>query len=217
VNSRGAIEAAWVWTTATVMACGPTAAPVDAGDTGPRCAVAVVTDIDATLTLSDGEFISQLADPTYEPVMRPEASALFTDYADLGYAVFYVTARGEAVQLTDGRTAREATADWLIAKGFPFVSSRLFLSEGVGAFGTAAVEYKSGVLAARQATGWTFEWAYGDKDTDTLAWQAGGLADDRIWLVGDLAGEMGVNGIPDADAYATHRQTHLPHVPVPCP
>jgi len=176
----------------------------------------VVTDIDATLTLSDGEFISQLADPTYQPVMRPEASALFTDYAALGYAVFYVTARGESLQLTDGRTAREATVDWLIQMDFPVVPSRVFLSEGVGVFGTDAVEYKSGVITERQAAGWSFEWAYGDKDTDTLAWQAGGLPDDRIWLVGDLAGEMGVNGIPDADAYATHRQTHLPEVPTPC-
>ena len=48
------------------------------------------------------------------------------------------------------------------------------------------------------------EWAYGNAETDTLAWQEGGVADDHIFLVGERAGTMGVVGLTDDEAYTTH-------------
>src|SRR4051812_10555050 len=42
--------------------------------TGTRAAV--VTDIDETLTTDDNEFLYQIADPSYDPAMRPDADTL---------------------------------------------------------------------------------------------------------------------------------------------
>jgi phosphatidate phosphatase PAH1 len=177
----------------------------------------VATDIDETLTTSDGEWLSQLGDPTHDPAMRPEADLLMQGYAELGYRVVYITARGEDMSLTDGRTSREATWDWLQAHGFPGEESDLFLAEGIGAAGDPAVEYKSGVLAELAAEGQTAEWAYGNADTDILAFQAAGIADDRIFLVGELAGTMGVNPLTDEQAYGDHRSAQLDAVsPTDC-
>jgi len=180
----------------------------DAGDSGQSAAcvpsMSVVTDIDETLTVSDGEWFSQLSDPTYDPALRPDGDALLRAYADLGYRVVYITARGEDTTLSDGRTARQATQDWLVAHGFPGEPTDLFLAEGYGAIGDTAVAYKSSVLAALSERGQPAEWAYGNAETDTLAWQEGGVADDHIFLVGERAGTMGVVGLTDDEAYTTH-------------
>ena len=187
-----------------------------AGDSAPSAAcvppMSVVADIDETLTVSDGEWISQLSDPTHDPALRPDADALLRAYADLGYRVVYITARGEDIALTDGRTARQATEDWLVAHGFPLQPGDLFLAEGYGAVGDTAVAYKSGVLAGLRAADQPAEWAYGNADTDTLAWQQGGVANDHIFLVGERAGTMGVVGVTDDEAYTTHMASQLPAV-----
>jgi phosphatidate phosphatase PAH1 len=203
----------WVLICTVLMACGVEETTDSAVAT---CQLAVVTDIDATLTTSDSEFLSQLIDGTHDPAMRPEANQLFSDYAAIGYTVFYVTARGEDLTVSDGRTAREATADWLAEHGFPYAEEQLFLGPGVGVSGDDAVAYKSAVLTDALA-GWDVAWAYGDKDSDTLAWQAAGVPDGQIWLVGELAGTMGVPGISDEDAYGAHRAAHMSTVADACP
>ena len=170
----------------------------------------VVTDIDETLTTADGEWLSQLADPTHDPLVRPDANVMMQTYADLGYGIFYVTARGEGGQLADGRSAREATEDWLRGHDFPVEGDRVFLAEGIGALGDSAVAYKSDVIDLLVADGWSFEWAYGNADTDVLAFQASGIADEQIFLVGELAGTMGVQPLQDEDAYTGHLVTQTP-------
>jgi hypothetical protein len=172
----------------------------------------VVTDIDETLTTTDGEWLSQLADPTHDPAMRPEANALMQAYADQGYGIFYVTARGEDAQLADGRSAREATRDWLVDHDFPVDEDRLYLADGIGALGDSAVAYKSGVIDDLGTDGWSFDWAYGNADTDILAFQASEIPNDTIFLVGELAGTMGVEPIVDGDAYAAHRAVQEPRI-----
>ena len=197
------------------IACGgsgsDSGAPAD--DT---CRFAIVTDIDETLTTSDDEWIAQLVDASHDAAMRPSADVLMNEYADLGYTIFYVTARGEDTILGDGRTAREATADWLEDHGFPYEPERLFLAEGIAAVGDEAVAYKSQVMLDHIDQGWTYDYGYGNADTDIEGFRLGGLADDRLFLVGELAGTMGVNPIPDEEAYETHLTAHMSSVTSPC-
>lgn len=173
----------------------------------------VVTDIDETLTTLDSEFIAQLADPTYDPAMRPDANTLLQGYADKGYRIVYITARGELMTLPDGRSAREATEDWLVAHDFPLLDAGdLYLSEGVGAFGSGAVAYKAEVLQARLDAGETLDWAYGNAISDIDAFQEVGIPDDHIFLVGVNAGQEGVEPIADADAFTAHLAVQMPAV-----
>lgn len=177
-----------------------------AADTGTACVggPAIATDIDETLTLSDGEYLGQLADPTYDPAERPDASTLMQRYHERGWRVFYVTARGDELVLNDGRGAQEATEDWLDDHGFPRAPDSVFLYPGTFVSGDDTVVYKAGVLADLGAAGWELGWAYGNAETDTQAWQQHGVPDDHIFLVGTLAGTMGVVGIEDEDAYTQH-------------
>lgn len=188
------------------------------GDTDCQPRLAVFTDIDETLTTSDGEWLAQLVDPSHDPAMRPAADALMRGYADLGYGVFYVTARGEDITLSDDRTARQATEDWLLDHGFPWSGEALYLAEGVGVAGEEAVAYKHGVIAGLAAAGWTPEWAYGNAESDILAFQEAGMAGDRVFLVGELAGTMDVEPVPGDEAFEAHLAEHLPGVPeASCP
>lgn len=190
------------------------ACPAPGADSHSPCVppFAVFTDIDETLTTTDEEWLAQLGDPTHDPAMRPGADALMQGYAERGYTVFYVTARGERLALSDGRGARQASEDWLIAHGFPYADGQLYLAEGLGALGDSAVAYKSEVIMDLEAEGWQADWAYGNADTDILAFQDAGLPDEHIFLVGELAGTMGVQPIPDEEAYEAHQATQLPQV-----
>ncbi len=173
---------------------------------------AVVTDIDETLTALDAELIQQLQDAAYVPAMRPDADVLFRGLADRGYRVFYLTARGEDITLDDGRTMREATHDWLVAHDFPVEDGSLFLADGIGAYGEGAVALKAGVLADLQADAWDFAWGFGNAESDIEAFQQAGLPDERVFLVGELAGTMGVQAIPDEEAYSAFVEGFLPGV-----
>lgn len=193
-----------------------------AADTGPgsgctpatdASTTAIVTDIDETLTTDDTEWLHQIIDPDYDPAMRPDADALMNGYHDLGYRVFYITARGESLGLVDGTSARDATEGWLEAHDFPYSSGDVYLADGLGATGDSAVDYKSGVILDLMGSGVSVVWAYGNADTDVEAYQAAGIPDDHIFLVGDLAGEYGVEAIPTADAYTSHMAAFLPTVP----
>ncbi|MCP4807126.1 MAG: hypothetical protein GY913_14855 [Proteobacteria bacterium] len=191
-----------------LLAC-TSEAPLDSGPCVSHRAV--VTDIDETLTTSDDEWISQMGDADHDPAMRPAANTLFNAYADAGYEIFYVTARGEDFAMSDGRTAREATSDWLVAHDFPFVDERLYLSDGFGVAGDDAAAYKSAVLAELETAGWTHEWAYGNADSDIAAFKTA-LELDRIFLVGELAGTLDVLPITDEDAFEAHIDAQLPQV-----
>ncbi len=169
-----------------------------------RAVDAIVTDIDETLTTSDSEYLQQLIDPTHDPAMRPDADALMQGYADRGYAIVYITARGEDAVLGDGRDAREATADWLLEHGFPLEPAHLFLADGLGTAGDGAIAYKSGAMQDLTAEGLSFAWGYGNAETDIEGFRLGGLDDAHLFLVGELAGTMGVQPLPDEEAYTAH-------------
>jgi phosphatidate phosphatase PAH1 len=181
--------------------------PVDA-DTR----VAIVTDIDETLTTSDNEWLLQIANPSHDPEMRPDADVLMRAWFDLGYRVFYVSARGKGSFLLDGTSAREATEGWLSDHGFPYASQDVFLADGIGSLiGTA--QYKADVLYALQDEGFELVYAYGNADTDVEAYKLAGIPDDHIFLVGKLAGQMGVQAIPTDRAYTAHFASFMPSQP----
>lgn len=185
----------------------------DEGPCEPRWAV--VTDIDETLTATNGEWLAQVSEPTHDPVMRPDANALMSAYAELGYCIAYVTARGEDITLPDGRTARDATRDWLVDHDFPFEEALLFLAPDTTISGSLTVERKAAAMEELQAEGWSLEHAYGNADTDIEAYRAVDIPDDRIYLVGRLAGTMGVVPVPDDEAFTAHLAEQMPTVPEP--
>jgi phosphatidate phosphatase PAH1 len=173
----------------------------------------VVTDIDETLTTSDSEWLTQIVLPGHDPAMRPDANALMQGYIDKGYRIVYITSRGELLRLLDGTTARDATEAWLDGHGFPYRSDDVYLAPGLAALNAAATEYKTGVIQDLTAAGLDVAWAYGNADTDVWAYQDAGIPDSDIFLVGELAGELGVVPIETADAYTAH----LPFLEtVPC-
>ena len=174
---------------------------------------AIVTDIDETLTTDDNEFLTQLYDPTHDPAMRPDANTLMQAWSTLGYRIFYVTARGDALFLLDGTPARTATTDWLADHDFPFLEQDVFLVDGLGEFGGGAADYKTGVLEDLRGYGFDLIYAYGNADTDITAYKNVNIADDHIFLVGDLAGTLGVEGISDTDAYTAHLAAFMSGVP----
>jgi len=204
---------------AALAVLSPLSLAVTVGCTSPctGARIAVVTDIDETLTTANSEWVDQLLDPTADPAMRPSADEVMQTYDSLGYTMVYITARGENLTVADGRDARTATVDWLAAHGFPYTDDHVFLASGIGASGASAVAYKSGVIEDMQAQGWSFAAAYGNADTDIDAFQTAGIADDKIWFVGRLsATRAGVNPLPDEEAFESHLVNHVSGVVSAC-
>ena len=173
---------------------------------------AVVTDIDETLTTTDEEFLTQLTNPSYDPEMRPDANTLLQAYSNLGYSVFYITARASGMTLSDGRTATEVTEDWLDDHAFPRDEGSVYLYDSqFPAVGEAAVEYKAAALEGLKDT-YELRYAYGNATTDIDAFLQAGIDESNIFLVGELAGQMGVSAITDDEAYTLHLADQLDEV-----
>jgi len=196
----------------------------DTSDTGHACQPAdastktvVVTDIDATLTISDTEFLKQLIEPWNIPEMRPDGDALMRAYVALGYRIIYVTARGEDLVLLDGTSVEDATLGWLEDKGFPLLDDGdVYFAPGLGEPGSGAEAYKADLLASLQDQGYTLAYGYGNADSDVGAYQSVGVPDAHDFLVGDLAdqaGDYGVVGISTDDAYTAHLADWMGSVP----
>ena len=176
---------------------------------------AIVSDIDETLTTADSEFLMQLIDSTYDPLERQDAAALMHDYHDRGYFILYLTARGEGQQSIDNMTgARDLTMTWLEDHGFPLDHAELVLAPGL-VMGDETVMYKAGALMERQAQGYSFDYAYGNADTDIAAYEQAGISKDATFIIGVEAGMQGTVGIDEED-YVMHRASHIPTVPEYC-
>jgi phosphatidate phosphatase PAH1 len=175
--------------------------------------VAVVTDIDGTLTLSNDELVQQLLDPDYDQQAWPDAATLMQAYVAAEYEVIYVTSRGEALTLEDGTPMRDATTSWLTRHGFP--DGPVHLAPGAAVFGDDAFEYKAEVLAGLQAAGTTIALAYGNADSDIAAYFEVGLLEASVYAVGPDAEEIGGTPIPIDDTFTGHLADHPP--PPACP
>lgn len=125
-------------------------------------AQAVVFDIDGTLT------------PRVWSVFTPreDAARAVSLFADKGYAIFYVSTR--VGWLSAG------VPDWLDKHGFPPGSVHIAQTceERDDPDG-----YKTGVLKALVAQGWTLSYAYGDSSTDLTAYASAGIPQARVFAL----------------------------------
>lgn len=134
----------------------------------------VVSDVDGTLTTS--EFVEVGAFLLDElPEAQPDAANALGLLASKGYRIVYLTARPEWLT---GRTR-----EFLAARGFPTGTVRTSTSL-TGVIGEAAAEFKQAELDRLRAHRLTIAWGFGNKESDTHAYERAGIEprDRRIFL-----------------------------------
>jgi len=190
------------------------------GQNAPFCVepgAAIVTDVDATLTTSDNEFLTQLIDATHDPAERAGGAAMINDYADRGYFILYLTARPEAAPVgLSGETAAAATLTWLTEHGYPVdpERTRIILAPGL-VFGNSAADFKSGALSDMETEGFSFAFAYGNATSDIDAYEAAGIAKDATFIIGPEAGTNGTVAVAGED-WLAHTASVVDPLPPVC-
>lgn len=186
----------------------------------PDCEVpglAIVTDIDETLTTSDSEFVTQLLTGAHEPAERPGGAALISAYAERGYFVLYLTSRPEGAPVgLSGESTTEATLRWLTEHGYPVdpTRTRLTLAPGL-VFGDSSAEYKGGALVEMQEGGFEFAYAYGNATSDIDAYEQAGISKDVTFIIGTEAGTDGTVAIP-GEGWVDHLAAYVEALPAAC-
>lgn len=162
----------------------------------PAGAKVVVTDIDATLTTEDPEVFNQVTDASYVPRMKTAADRLLQAWAAKGYTVVYLTARPHVL--------RVETRRWLEDLGFPsgaVITAKMVASD--------AAQYKTTWMRRMVDD---FQWnvvaAYGNADSDITAYFNAGIAMNRVFIIGPLAGTRGTVAIQNND-YTQHIDTFV--------
>jgi len=131
-------------------------------DVVPKNAPVLVSDVDGTLTSSElVEFPAGLVG--VQPNAQPDAAKVLSALVAKGYHPIYLTARAE--RLTD------RTREFLKERGFPPGIVHTTTS-GLGSFGDAAAQYKSRELALIVGKGLSIKWAFGNKASDTDAYDS---------------------------------------------
>lgn len=143
-------------------------------DVVPRGTKIVVSDVDGTLTSSEGAEFPALLEGDL-PDARPASAEALSTLDEKGYRVVYLTARPE--WLTD------RTRDFLSTRGFPLGIVRT-TSGLTGATNDAAARFKIDELRRLQSHGLSIAWAFGNKPSDTDAYDAAGIkpVDHRVFL-----------------------------------
>ena len=161
----------------------------------PAGSKVVVTDIDGTLTLDDGQILSQVANINYVPQMMGAADQLMKAWANKSYPIIYLTARIHVL--------RAESRLWLDDLGFP--TGPLITANG----GKNDDVYKTLWLDRLVHTfGWNIVAAYGNASTDITAYQNAGIAKDHTFIVGPMAGNGGTVAIANND-FTQHIQTFV--------
>lgn len=148
----------------------------------------VVSDIDGTLTASDSELFQQVLDGSHVPEPYPAAVELTTAHAGIGHVILYMTGRPYWLS---GKTR-----GWL--EDLAFAAGPLHLTDsneealpteaGVG-------DYKLAYLASLVAAGYSLELAYGNATTDIYAYLGAMIPPEKVWIIGDNAGQQGTNAV----------------------
>jgi phosphatidate phosphatase PAH1 len=155
----------------------------------------VVTDIDGTLTLDDGQILSQVANLNYVPQMMGAADQLMKAWGNKGYPIVYLTARTHVL--------RAESRLWLDDLGFP--TGPLITANG----GKNDDVYKTLWLDRLVHTfGWNIVAAYGNADTDITAYMNAQIDPKHIFIVGPLAGSRGTVAIANND-FTEHINTFV--------
>ncbi len=164
----------------------------------PAGTKAVLTDIDGTLTTSDGELLQEMSNASYDPAMYPGANDMLNAWSNLGYRVIYLSARPHQF--------RSMTEAWLVRHGFP--DGPIYTADSL-VLGEAAATYKKGVLAHLQSDlGVELSAVYGNADTDIEAYPGSNLTNDHIFIIGPLAGNSDTTAIADGD-YTAHIASYI--------
>lgn len=156
----------------------------------------VITDIDGTLTLSEGEAISQFGDSLFIPKEQPDAPRLHQLYRKKGYLTVYLSARNDHY--------RHLTQTWLELKGFPF--GPLITSGSHPLLGEPAREYKQAmVLKLKEEFGLEVIAAYGNQESDARAYLGAGIPPDRIFMLPPFSTEaQDLLGTTPLSSYVAH-------------
>ena len=200
--------------------CGCGSDSASAGENSlPSCVeskLAIVSDIDETLTTADEEFFPmQTSDGNYDPKEREGASELMQGYADRGYFIVYLTARFESLTLAvTNETARQATDRWLREHEFPLQRSDLVLAD-MFVIGDTARAYKAAALQTREGEGFTFRYAYGNADSDVRAYADAAIPKEDTFIIGELAGFEGTVAVA-GEGWTAHAAEQLPKVHAVC-
>ncbi|HSO34004.1 MAG TPA: phosphatidylinositol transfer protein, partial [Labilithrix sp.] len=155
-------------------------------DVLPKGSPIVVSDVDGTLTSSENAEYPALLTGSL-PAAQPRAADALAALTAKGYHVVYLTARPEWLT---GRTH-----EFLAASGFPpgIVHTTTGLT---GALGGAAATFKSEELARLAAHGHAIAWGFGNRASDTDAYDAAKVPlAHRIFLgVTDTHGGKRIDG-----------------------
>lgn len=123
---------------------------------------AVVTDIDGTLTPKDLD--------VFEP--RPNAAEALRAFSEKGYTIIYVTTRIPLFQ--------SGLPGWLYQNGFPISNLHVAQTEEERANPAA---YKFRVLNQYRQAGWRLAYAYGDSESDFIAYAKVEIPRDRVFAL----------------------------------
>jgi hypothetical protein len=174
----------------------------------PRGTRIALTDIDGTMTQSDSELFQQIFDGSHVPVAYPGAVDLTTTHAARGHVVLYLTGRPYWLM----PKTRDWVRDLSFARGPLHVTdsnSEAVPSEGgVGAF-------KRDYITSLLADGYVIDHAYGNASTDIYAYLNAGLPADRVWIIGQYAGDQGTHAATDSWIPRVGEVTALPAVEQP--
>jgi hypothetical protein len=168
----------------------------------------IVSDIDATLTTSDSEVFQQIFDGSYIPDTYPSAVPMTKVHEERGYLVFYMTGRPYWLS--------NQTRGYLATRGFSagplrVTDSNTDILPTEGSVG----DYKLANLKALIASGLVIDFAYGNATTDIYAYLGAGIPADRVWIIGDHAGEQGTHAVTGDWAARVGEVGAMPAVPQP--
>jgi LNS2 (Lipin/Ned1/Smp2) len=174
----------------------------------PKGTHIAVTDIDGTMTTSDGELFRQILDGSYVPSAYPGAVDLTKAHQVRGHVVVYLTGRPAALTFK--------TREWLSNLGFALgplhvtdsASQVLPTDQGVGTF---KKEFLQGLLDK----GFVLDLAYGNATTDIFAYLGVGLPPKQVWIIGPNAGMQETNAVTDSWETRVTEVNALPAVDQP--
>lgn len=178
--------------------------------------IAIVSDIDETMTTSDLEFLQQYADASYDPLERDGGCRMIQQLHDLGYFVFFVTARPADMDMGGtGLTSEQATNDWLAANGCPTGPRTLVTFAPELVYGETARNYKKATLQGFLAEGYDFRYAFGNAESDIDAYEDAGIPKDVTFIIGKEAGAKSTIAI-EGEGWREFSDEFVPTVPEIC-
>jgi hypothetical protein len=150
----------------------------------------IVSDIDGTLTTSDGELFREILDGSYVPEAYPGGPDLLSAHEGLGHIVVYLT--GRPYPLT------QVTRDWLDDQRFPLGALHV-VDDVIDAIPSDAEvgAFKRDFLVSLKDKGFILDLGYGNATTDIFAYLEAGIPATSVWIIGPNAGQQGTNSATD--------------------